>query len=263
MPAKHASELEGRTALVTGASGGIGREIALELSRLGARVFAVGRDVERLSATCAAVAAEGGSAEPIVADITTAHGLHALERATAVSDVLVNNAAAFPPYGWLEEISEADMRRVHDTVAIAPARLSAAVLSGMKKRMFGRILNIGSISAALGAERQAVYTSAKSALYGLSRSIALEGARFGITCNVIDFGLFETERVKATIPLEIRRAIIASTPLERSGTVEEAAAVVAFLASPRAGFITGAVIPVTGGLEIGLYHKHGRESSGP
>jgi NAD(P)-dependent dehydrogenase (short-subunit alcohol dehydrogenase family) len=250
-----ASKLEGRTALITGASGGIGRAIALELSRLGARVFAVGRNLERLNATCAAIRAEGGSAEPIAVDITTSEGLRALEPATAVSDVLVNNAAAFPPYGWLEEISEADMRRVHDTVAIAPARLCGAVLPGMKQRSFGRILNIGSIAAALGAERQAVYTSAKSALYGLTRSIALEGARFGVTCNVVDFGLFETDRVRATVPIETRRAIIASTPLKRAGTVEEAAAVVAFLASPRAGFITGAVIPVTGGLEIGLYQR--------
>jgi NAD(P)-dependent dehydrogenase (short-subunit alcohol dehydrogenase family) len=255
MSQKAEKELEGKSAVVTGAGGGIGREISLELARFGARVFAVGRHRERVASTCAAVAKEGGVAEPIEADITTAAGLRALERACSACDVLVNNAAAFPPYGWLEEISEADMRRVHDTVAIAPMQLCAAVLPGMKERKFGRIVNIGSIAAALGAERQATYTSAKSALYGLTRSVALEGARFGVTCNLVDFGLFETERVNASVPIEIRRAIIACTPMRRSGSVEEAAAAVAFLASPRASFITGAVIPVTGGLELGLYQQ--------
>jgi NAD(P)-dependent dehydrogenase (short-subunit alcohol dehydrogenase family) len=255
MRTKTEKELEGKTAIVTGAGGGIGREIALELARLGARVFAVGRTRERIASTCAAIAKEGGVAEPIAADITTADGLRQLERACSACDVLVNNAAAFPPYGLLEEIPEADIRRVHDTVAIAPMRLCAAVLPGMKQRKFGRIVNVGSIAAALGAERQATYTSAKSALYGLTRSVALEGARAGVTCNLVDFGLFETERVKETVPIEVRRAIIACTPLRRSGTVEEAAAAVAFLASPRASFITGAVIPVTGGLELGLFHR--------
>jgi NAD(P)-dependent dehydrogenase (short-subunit alcohol dehydrogenase family) len=263
MAKSSAKELEGKRALVTGAGTGIGRAIALELASMGARVYAIGRDRARLSATCDAITKAGGSGEAIAADITTAAGMRALARPLSEVDVLVNNAAAFAPYGALEEIREADMRRVHETIAIAPMQLCAAVLPGMKQRKFGRIVNIGSIAAAIGAERQAPYTSAKSALYGLTRSVALEGARFGVTCNLLDLGLFVTERVEETIPVEITRAIVASTPMRRSGSVEEAAATVAFLASRRAGFITGAVIPVTGGLELGLFHRNEPEGDEP
>jgi NAD(P)-dependent dehydrogenase (short-subunit alcohol dehydrogenase family) len=264
MPKPSARELEGKRALVTGAGTGIGRAIALELASLGAHVHAIGRDPARLASTCDAIAKAGGSGEAIAADITTEVGMRALEKAASATDVLVNNAAAFAPYGALEEIRDADVRRVHETIVMAPMRLCAAVLPGMKRRKFGRIVNIGSIAAATGSERQAPYTTAKSALYGLTRTVALEGARFGVTCNLLDFGLFMTERVEETIPAEITRAIIASTPMRRPGTVEEAAAAVAFLASARAGFITGAVIPVTGGLELGLYHhgEPGRDEPG-
>jgi NAD(P)-dependent dehydrogenase (short-subunit alcohol dehydrogenase family) len=255
-----AKELEGKRALVTGAGTGIGRAIALELASMGARVYAIGRDPARLSATCDAIAKTGGSGEAIASDITTAAGMRALEKPLSEVDVLVNNAAAFAPYGLLEEIGDADIRRVHETIVIAPMQLCAAALPGMKERKFGRIVNIGSIAAALGAQRQVAYASAKSALYGLTRSVALEGAPFGVTCNLLDLGLFVTERVDETIPIEIRRSMIASTPMRRSGTVEEAAAAVAFLASPRSGFITGAVIPVTGGLELGLFPHGERES---
>jgi len=246
-------ELEGTNALVTGAGGDIGRAISLELASLGARVVVVGRDRERLAATRDAVTRAGGAVEAITADITEPLG--ALERALGSTDVLVNNAAAFAPYGLLEEIAETDVVRVHETIVLAPMRLCAAVLPGMKERRFGRIVNVGSIAAALGAERQVAYTSAKSALYGLTKSVALEGARFGVTCNLIDLGFFLTERVSRTIPTEIQRAIVAATPLKRAGSVDEAAAAVAFLASRRASFVTGAVVPVTGGLELGLFPR--------
>jgi NAD(P)-dependent dehydrogenase (short-subunit alcohol dehydrogenase family) len=264
MPKHSARDLEEKRALVTGAGRGIGRAIALELASMGAHVYAIGRDAARLEATRDAIAKAGGECEAIAADITSAAGMRSLEKAAQATDVLVNNAAAFAPYGALEELRDADIRRVHETIVMAPMHLCAAVLPGMKRRKFGRIVNIGSIAAATGSERQAPYTTAKSALYGLTRSVALEGARFGVTCNLVDLGLFVTERVEETIPVEITRAIIASTPMRRSGTIEEAAAAVAFLASARAGFITGAVIPVTGGLELGLFHRQepGREETG-
>jgi 3-oxoacyl-[acyl-carrier protein] reductase len=247
--------LQGKTALVTGAGSGIGRAIALELSALGAHVFAVGRNREHLASTCDAIAKAGGKAELIAADITTEDGLSALERATLRADVLVNNAAAWAPKGPLEGLTLEDLRRVHETIVIAPTCLCAAVLPAMKERKFGRIVNIGSIAAATGAEGQVAYSSAKSALYGLTRSVALESARCGVTCNLIDLGLIATERVKETMPADTQRSFIANTPLQRAGTVEEVAGTVAFLVSPAAGFITGAVIPVSGGLELGLFPR--------
>jgi len=251
--------LDGKLALVTGAGRGIGRAIALELASHGLRVFAVGRQRERLLETCGLIAEAGGSAEAIAADISTEAGLSQLEQAGSRTDVLVNNAAAFAPYAHLEDLDPAQLRRVHDTIAIAPMRLCAAVLPGMKQRKFGRIVNIGSIAAATGSRRQVAYASAKSALYGLTRRLALEGARFGITCNLLDLGLIATERIAEALPEDVQRALIANTPVGRAGTVEEVAAFVGFLASPRASFITGASIPLSGGLELGLFPPPPRE----
>ena len=188
-----------------------------------------------------------------MADIATSAGRSALADALGEVDVLVNNAAAFAAYGPLEDVSAADLARVVDTIVVAPLHLGAAVLPGMKRRGFGRIVNIGSVAAGLGAERQAVYASAKSALYGFTKSVALEGARFGVTCNLLDLGLIATERIAEAVPEKIQRELIAHTPLGRAGTVEEVADAVAFLVSTRASFITGAAIPVSGGLGLGLF----------
>ena len=248
-------ELEARTALVTGGGRGIGRGIALELARLGAHVVVVGRKRERLEETRELVLAAGGTADVIAADIASDEGLRALESVTARTDILVNNAAAFAPYGRLEEIDVDDARRVLDTIVLAPLRLSGAVLPAMKERRFGRVINIGSIAGALGAERQVVYASAKSALEGLTRSIALEGARHGVTCNLLELGLIATERIAEAVPPEIQRGLIANTPVGRAGSVEEVAFAVGFLASPRASFVTGTCLEVSGGLGLGLFAR--------
>lgn len=245
--------LAGRIALVTGAGRGIGRGIAVELARCGARIVAVGRNAERLAETCRLIAAAGGQAEARVADIAMESGRASLASAVASTDILVNNAAAFATYGPIEDLDARELGRVLDTIAVAPVHLIAACMPSMKERGFGRIVNIGSVAASLGAERQVAYASAKSALYGLTKSVALEGARFGVTCNLLDLGLIATERIAEALPEAIQRELIAHTPIGRAGTVEEVASVVAFLASSRASFITGASIPVSGGLGLGLF----------
>jgi NAD(P)-dependent dehydrogenase (short-subunit alcohol dehydrogenase family) len=244
------SELALRTALVTGAGRGIGRAIALDLARAGARVVACGRDRAALEETVS----KAGSADMAIlaADITASGFLTELDRSAANFDVIVHNATSFPSFGALEEVPAAEIDRVQDVVVRAPMRITAHVLPGMKARRFGRIIFIGSIAASLGAVRQVPYATAKSALHGLVKTLALECAPHGITCNLVEPGLVLTERVLARVPDKRRAELLSDTPMGRAGTPEEIAAVVTFLASPRASYVTGACIPVTGGLGLGL-----------
>jgi 3-oxoacyl-[acyl-carrier protein] reductase len=133
----------------------------------------------------------------------------------------------------------------------------------MKARRFGRILHIGSASATLGGAGQVAYASAKSALVGLTRSIACETGRYGITCNLVEVGLVETERTAEAVAPDRKRQILARIPAGRCGTCAEVAAAVSFLASPQASYIQGACIPVTGGLGLGLvpFGKEGADAS--
>lgn len=249
-----ASDLAQRTALVTGAGRGIGRAIALDLARSGARVVACGRDRAALeeTASLAARASIGADMAILAADITASGFLAELDRTVQTCDVLVHNATSFPSFGALEEVPSVEIDRVHDVVVRAPMRITAHLLPGMKSRGFGRIVFIGSIAASLGAVRQVPYATAKSALHGLVKTLALECAPHGVTCNLVEPGLVLTERVLARVPQMRRQELLSDTPMGRAGTPEEIAAVVTFLASPRASYVTGAVIPVTGGLGLGL-----------
>jgi NAD(P)-dependent dehydrogenase (short-subunit alcohol dehydrogenase family) len=246
------TELKGRTALVTGAGRGIGRAIALELAQSGARVIACGRDRAALEQTASAAARGQVDMTVLAADITSSGFLTELDRVTGTCDVVVHNATHFPVLGPLEEIPPAEIERVLDVGVRAPLRTSAHVMAGMKSRGFGRIVFIGSIAGTQGAVNQVAYATAKSALHGLVKSMAIEGAPSGVTCNLVEPGLVLTERVLARLTPEKRNALLSGTPMGRAGTPEEIAHVVAFLASPRASYVTGAIVPVTGGLGLGL-----------
>lgn len=245
-------ELSDRTALVTGAGRGIGRAIALELAAMGAEVVLCGRTRANLDDTASAIEREGGRSLLLVADITASEFPAKLDRVAPRIDVVVHNATSFPSYGALEDVLATEVVRVHEVAVLAPLRITAHVLGGMKERGFGRVVFLGSIVASTGAIHQAPYASAKSALSGLVKSLALECATRGVTCNLVEPGLVLTERVLDVIPQKTRDALIASTPMGRAGTAEEVAAVVGFLASRRASYVTGACIPVTGGLGLGL-----------
>jgi 3-oxoacyl-[acyl-carrier protein] reductase len=245
--------LTGRTAVVTGAGRGIGRAVALALAQAGARVVAVGRREFALVQTCDAIAARGlAEAVALVCDIDAPERI---ARAAPAVDVLVQNAAAFANYANLEDVPAAEIDAVIATNLRAPLRLLAAVLPGMKARSFGRIVHVGSIAAETGAMGQVVYTATKSALIGLTRSVAAETARAGITCNLVEPGLIATERIAEVVAPHWQERLLANNAVGRAGTAEEVAAAVAFLCSPAASYITGASLPVTGGQNLGLYAR--------
>jgi 3-oxoacyl-[acyl-carrier protein] reductase len=246
-------ELAARTAVVTGAGQGIGRGIALELARAGARVVCVGRTLEKLEATRGAVLELGGRADALATDVRDGTWLARLDELAPEVDVVVNNAILFPPYGVLEDVPDQAVDDVLDVVVHAALRLVAHVIKGMKGRGFGRILNVSSVAATRGASRQVPYATAKAALAGMTRSLALEGARHGVTCNELELGLVSTERIAQAVPQEVQQALIANTAVGRAGTVEEVSYAVRFLASPRAAYITGVTLPVSGGFGLGLF----------
>jgi len=246
-------ELEARTAVITGAGQGIGRGVALELARAGAHIVCVGRTLEKLEATRGAVLELGGRAIALAADVRDESWLERLDELAPEVDVVVNNAVSFPRYGALEDVPDEAVDEVLDVVVRASLRLVAHVIGGMKARGFGRIVNVSSVAATRGAQRQVPYATAKSALSGMTRSLALEGARHGVTCNELELGLVLTERVARAVPLEVQEALIANTAVGRAGTVEEVAHAVRFLASPRAAYITGVTLPVSGGFGLGLF----------
>jgi len=241
-------ELAKYRALVTGAGRGVGRGVAIELARRGAHIVAVGRTRENIEQTIAQIKTTGGNGVPLAADICETDWLDRLEPI----DIIVHNACAYAPYAQIINSEVDQMRQVLETCVVAPTRISKQVLPGMKQRGFGRIVHIGSVAAFLGSHGQAAYCAAKSALVGLTRTIALESSASGVTCNLVQLGLIETERIATVVSPEVRKRIIAATAVERIGTVDEASYVVACLASPRASYITGAVINVSGGLELGI-----------
>lgn len=246
-------ELSGKTALVTGAARGIGRAVALELASAGAHLVLLARTADALEAVKAEVIAAGGTAESHVADLTDHAILDGLDAVAPSVDVLVNNAACFATYGPIETVSEDEIARVMEVDLHAAMRLVRHVLPGMKARGFGRILHIGSVAGSLGGAGQVAYSTAKAGLRGLNVSVAVECARRGVTSNLLELGLVTTERTSAAIDPAIRDALVRNTPVGRPGTPEEVAFAVRFLASPRAAYITGAVLPVSGGLGLGLY----------
>ena len=247
------AEHTGRTAVITGAARGIGAATARTLAGCGARVVLVARSAEELKTVADSIQADGGDAVALAADITGADWLADLDGVAPEVDLLVNNAASFAPYRPLEEVSEEDLREVLEIGTLAALRLTQHLIGGMKERGFGRIVNVGSVAATLGAGGQVAYATAKAALVGMTRTLAVEGGRSGVTANLIELGLVETERVMAEIDPAIRERLVGNTAVGRPGTPEEVARVIAFLSSEESSYITGAVIPVSGGLGLALY----------
>jgi 3-oxoacyl-[acyl-carrier protein] reductase len=233
--------LEGKVALVTGASRGIGRAIAEELARQGAKVVGTATSAE----SAAKVPGIGkvlnvrdaGQMDALVADVEKEHGAIA---------ILVNNAGVTKDNLALR-MKDADWDEVMETNLRAVFRLSRAVMRGMMKARWGRIINISSVVGAAGNAGQANYAAAKAGIEGMTRSLARELASRNITVNCVAPGFIDTDMTRA-LSEEQRSALLAQIPLGRLGQTADVAAAVAYLASPAAGYVTGHVLHVNGGM---------------
>ena len=243
----YAIDLTGRVALVTGSTRGIGRAIAEALAAAGAQVAIVGRDAAKAEAVAAEI---GGGAKGFGCDIGDATAVSALveavEGAFGACDILVNNAGITKDNLMLR-MKDEDWDAVLDTNLKAAFVAIRAVQRGMMKRRWGRIINIASVVGLMGNKGQANYAASKAGLLGLSKSVAKELASRNILCNVVAPGFIRTDMTDAMAPAAVE-ALSAAIPLERLGTPADVAGVVAFLASDRAAYLTGQVIPVDGGL---------------
>jgi len=244
-----------RVALVTGASRGLGAAIAQRLARDGFRVAVnYHRGEERAKALVDALQQEGAVAEAFGADVTTSEGVEALVAAVTERlgdiDVVVLNATGPQPERGLEETAWEHHLAHLDFFLKSPVLLGRAVLAGMKARSFGRIVHVGSDVTARPPPAQSAYVAAKSAQLGLARAWALELAPFGITVNTVAPGWIPVERHgdASAATLESYRALI---PTARLGEPVDVAHAVRFLASPEAGFLTGQLLYVNGGLILG------------
>jgi 3-oxoacyl-[acyl-carrier protein] reductase len=243
---------EKRAALVTGAAGGIGRAICTALADQGWAIAACDID-ESAEETAEAVRLGGGEALALRWDVRDAEaGRQAHARAAAELgplEAVVANAAIVDRIGPAERLSDEEWRRELD-VNLSGAFFSLQpAIAGMRERGRGRIVVISSTAATDGLAGQASYAASKAGLLGLVRTLALELAPDGVTVNAVLPGMVETEKV-AAMPSEVRQRAIGHVPLGRFAAVEEVAEVVAFLASDAASYVTGAWLPVDGGIGL-------------
>src|SRR4051794_22058756 len=245
--------LEGRVALVTGASQGIGRACALRLAAQGASVALAARNVEKLRQVEAEIAGAGGQAASFSMDVAQEEQIKtgfkaALDRFGKI-DILVNNAGITRDQ-LVMRMKRADWNAVLDTNLTAPYLCIQAAIGAMLKQRWGRIINITSIFGQMGQAGQANYAASKAGLIGLTMAIAREVGSRNITCNAVAPGYIETA-MTAVLSDDLKQTAIKQIPLGHVGTPEDVASAVAFLASDDASYITGHTLSVNGGMLMG------------
>ena len=244
-------KLAGRIAVVTGASKGLGKAIALALAADGARVALVSRDARLLDAVAAEIAKIRGEAVPFPADITNEDQVRAVEQAIVSSvgkvNIVVNNAG-INIRRPVTEFTLEEWRRVMDTNVTAAFLMCRSFIPHMIGAGYGRVINITSTMSHVSLPQRAAYSASKAALLGMTKAIALELASERITCNGISPGPFATEMNRALLDSpEASAQFLSSTPLGRWGHVEEVGQLAVYLCSDAAAFITGADVLIDGG----------------
>jgi 3-oxoacyl-[acyl-carrier protein] reductase len=240
-----------KTAVVTGGSRGIGRAISLELASAGARVvLTCQKDLAGAEETASLIRKAGGQAAAIVMDVLKPEEVKALADRVGTefggADILVNNAGVIKD-ALFPFMKEADWDYVLDVDLKGAFRVTKALIRGMLHKDWGRIVNIVSVSGISGHAGQANYSAAKGGLIAMTKALALELATRGITVNAVAPGLVDTEII-AHLKEGARKEFLSRIPMARFGRVEEIAAVVGFLASDRASYVTGQVWRADGGM---------------
>ena len=242
--------LKDKVAIVTGSARGLGAATARRLAEEGAKVVITDIQVELAQATAAALRADGLAAHCVIADITKADDVQRLVSETVAHfgglHILVNNAGS-PRDRYLVKMSEEDWDLVIDVMLKGAFLASRAVMPHLIKQGWGRVINVSS-RAYLGNPTQANYSAAKAGLIGLAKALSLEEGRYGVTVNCIAPGFIETEMIQALPAYEaIKERALQAQPIKCPGRPADIADAIAFLASERAGFISGEVLHVTGG----------------
>jgi len=243
--------LKGKVALVTGGSRGLGRADALALAEAGADVVVA--DILDAEKTANDVRAMGGKCVSIKMDVTSMEevqgGVDRIKKEFGSVDILVNNAATLDHIGQILEQKEKLWERDLRVNLTGTYHCAIAVWPYMKEKGWGRIINMASVAGTLGGFGQASYATTKAGIIGFTKTLALEGARYGINCNVVCPGIINSESFQV-IPPEMRERLIKRTAFRKPGEPEDVANAIVFLVSDKAKYITGIVLNVSGGIEL-------------